>query len=102
MSYQQEHFTAIADKIRERTNTTDLIIPNDFPSKIDDVYWAGHADGNNAGYSMGWEDGEEYGYTMGFDAGYVEGERMGYYFGKTDGYNSGYSALENELLGGEW
>jgi hypothetical protein len=78
MSYQQENFTAIADKIRERTNTTDLIIPKDFPSKIDDVYRAGYTDGSNAGYSIGWE------------------------VGTTDGYNSGYSALEKELLGGAW
>ncbi len=41
MSVQQEKFKAIADKIREKTNTEDLIVPNDFADKIDDVYLAG-------------------------------------------------------------
>ena len=45
MSYQQQKFKAIADKIREYTGTTDLIIPNDFALKIDDVYEAGRAAG---------------------------------------------------------
>jgi hypothetical protein len=41
MSVQQEKFKAIADKIREKTGTEDLIKPNDFVNKIDDVYEAG-------------------------------------------------------------
>ena len=45
MSYQQNKFKEIADKIRERTGTTDPIIPKDFASKIDDVYEAGLAAG---------------------------------------------------------
>lgn len=45
MSYQQEKFKEIANKIREKTGTTTLIVPNDFASKIDDVYEAGRATG---------------------------------------------------------
>lgn len=41
MSIQQEKFTAIADKIREKTGTTDKIIPNEFVNKIDEVYEVG-------------------------------------------------------------
>ena len=45
MSYQQEQFKAIADKIREKTGTTDPIKPIDFANKIDEVYEAGLANG---------------------------------------------------------
>lgn len=38
MSIMQEKFKAIADKIREKLSITDLIKPNDFVNKIDDVY----------------------------------------------------------------
>lgn len=38
MSIQQEKFKAIADKIRQYLGIDDLIKPNDFASKIDDVY----------------------------------------------------------------
>ena len=41
MSIMQEKFKAIADKIREKLGTTDLIKPNDFVNKIDKVYEAG-------------------------------------------------------------
>ena len=41
MSIQQEKFKAIADKIREKTGTTEKIKPNNFADKIDDVYEAG-------------------------------------------------------------
>lgn len=44
MSIQQEKFKAIADKIRDKTGETDLIKPNDFVNKIDDVYDAGKKD----------------------------------------------------------
>lgn len=44
MSIQQEKFKAIADKIREKTNKTDVIKPNDFVNKIDEVYNAGGLD----------------------------------------------------------
>ena len=41
MSIQQEKLKAIADKIRDKTGETDLIKPNDFVNKIDDVYESG-------------------------------------------------------------
>lgn len=41
MSIQQEKFKEIADAIREKTGTTDLIKPIDFASKVDDVYEVG-------------------------------------------------------------
>lgn len=44
MSIQQEKLKAIADKIRKKTGETDLIKPNDFVNKIDDVYEAGMSD----------------------------------------------------------
>ena len=37
MSYQQERFKEIADKLREYTDTSALIAPRDFALKIDDV-----------------------------------------------------------------
>lgn len=41
MSIQQGKFKQIADKIREKLGTQDLIKPSDFVNKIDDVYKAG-------------------------------------------------------------
>ena len=41
MSVQQDKFKIIADKIREKTGTTEAIKPNNFAEKIDDVYQAG-------------------------------------------------------------
>ena len=49
MSIQQQKFKEIADKIREKTGTTDAIKPSEFASKIDDVYTAGQ---NAGGGSM--------------------------------------------------
>lgn len=44
MSIQQEKLKAIADKIRYKTGETNLIKPNDFVNKIDDVYESGMLD----------------------------------------------------------
>lgn len=41
MSTQIEKFKQIADKIREKTNSTEPMTANDFTDKIDDVYNAG-------------------------------------------------------------
>lgn len=41
MSIQQEKFTKIADAIREKTGTTDLIKPSEFASKVSEVFDAG-------------------------------------------------------------
>ncbi len=57
MSEQQEKFKAIADAIREKTGTSDLIKPSDFASKIEDVYTAGQNAGGG-GYDEGFEDGK--------------------------------------------
>ena len=46
MSTQQENFKKIADKIREKTNTTAPIKPSDFATLIDDVYIKGQESGN--------------------------------------------------------
>ena len=37
MSYQQEKFTEIADKLREKLGTRELIKPLDFAKKIDEA-----------------------------------------------------------------
>ena len=49
MSYQQEKFKEIADKIRELTDTTELIVPNEFATRLDDVYEAGRVAGGGDG-----------------------------------------------------
>lgn len=60
MSIQQDNFKAIADKIREKTGTTELIKPLDFASKIDDVYAAGQNSGGGGGsYDQGFADGKQ-------------------------------------------
>ena len=41
MSYQQEKFKEIADKIREKTGTEDAIKPSDFADKLTEVFDAG-------------------------------------------------------------
>lgn len=68
MSVQQEKFKAIADKIREKTNTEDLIKPNDFADKIDDVYEAG----KTSEYDRFWDNyqsnGERKGYNYAFQS----------------------------------
>lgn len=57
MSIQQENFKQIADKIREKTNTEDLIKPIDFVEKIDDVFEAGR----KKEYDMFWDAFQNYG-----------------------------------------
>lgn len=58
MSYQQEKFKEIADAIREKTGTVDLIKPSEFADKIEDVYIAGQNTGGG-GYDKGFEDGKK-------------------------------------------
>ena len=57
MSVQQDKFLAIANKIREKTNTEDLIKPNDFVDKIDDVFEAG----KTSEYDRFWDNLLNYG-----------------------------------------
>lgn len=58
MSVQQEKFKAIADKIREKTGSTDKIKPSEFADKIDDVYLAGQNSGGGS-YDEGYEEGKK-------------------------------------------
>ena len=51
MSYQQEKFKEIADKIREKTGTTDLIKPNQFVNKVDEIFEIG----KKAEYDRFWD-----------------------------------------------
>lgn len=48
---QQGKFRVIADKIRNCTGETEIILPNDFDDKIDDVYEAG----KKAAYDAFWD-----------------------------------------------
>lgn len=47
MSYQQDKFTEIADAIRDKLKTEEKIKPNDFASKINEVYEKGKAEGGD-------------------------------------------------------
>ena len=80
MSIQQDNFKAIADKIREKTGTTELIKPLDFASKIDDVYAAGQNSGGG-GYDEGFEAGKQAEYDAFWDTYQQNGERSNYYMG---------------------
>lgn len=62
MSIMQEKFKAIADKIREKLGITELIKPNDFADKIDDVYAAG----KKAEYDAFWDGVQDYGNRTGY------------------------------------
>lgn len=59
MSYQQDKFKEIADAIREKTGTSDLIKPSNFASKIDDVYSAGQNASGGGSYDEGIADGKQ-------------------------------------------
>lgn len=72
MSIQQEKFKIIADKIREKTGTAESIKPNDFASKIDDVYEQGKTDEYNKMWDRLQRNGENTYYTN-FFQGYCWG-----------------------------
>lgn len=78
MSYQQEKFKEIADAIRERTGTNDLIKPSDFASKIDDVYAAGQNASGGGGYDEGFADGKKAEQDAFWDAYQDKGNRRNY------------------------
>lgn len=67
MSGWSEKFKVIADKIREKLGTTDLIAPKDFASKIDDVYDAGRTDEWNAF----WDEYQDYGNRRNYDRAFA-------------------------------
>lgn len=64
MSEQQEKLKAIADKIREKTGEIDLIKPNDFVNKIEDVYNKGVSDGKQSQYDEFWDSYQDFGNRM--------------------------------------
>ena len=57
MSVQQEKFKIIADKIREKTGSKELIKPDDFAEKINDVYDSG----KKSEYDEFWDNFQNYG-----------------------------------------
>lgn len=63
MSIQQEKFKEIANKIRRYAKSEDLIKPNEFASKIDDVanvqFIDGQIEGKREGYAEGYPKGYE-------------------------------------------
>ena len=59
MSLQEENFSEIADKIREKTGTVALIAPNKFAEKIDTVYHTAYNAGETHGFIQGLDDGKE-------------------------------------------
>ena len=61
MSIQQQKFKEIADKIREKLGTTDVIKPSDFAGKIDEVYTAGQNAGGGGSDAPTYEQGFEAG-----------------------------------------
>lgn len=56
MSYQQDKFTEIANAIRAKTGTTDLIKPSEFASKISEIQVGGNTE---EAYNQGVADGKE-------------------------------------------
>ncbi len=66
MSVQQEKFKVIADKIREKTGTTELIKPNDFAEKIDEVYDSG----KKSQYDEFWDSFQQYGKRTLYDTAF--------------------------------
>ncbi len=96
MSIQQEKFKEIADKIREKTETVDLIKPSDFADKIEAVYAAGQSAGGGS-YDAGFADGKQAEYDAFWDAFQENGNRKVYNYsftGWTDEiYNPKYPIL---------
>lgn len=83
MSYQQEKFKEIADKIREKTGTTDLIKPSEFASKIDDVFAAGAASAppiEGDRYDEGYADGRDELIDKFWTSYQNNGSRTSYYY----------------------
>ena len=79
MSTQIERFTAMADKIREKTETTDKIIPNDFVNKIDDVYNKGVSDGKQSQYDLFWDNFQRYGNRKSYEYAFEKWDESAFY-----------------------
>lgn len=59
MSVQQEKFKEIANRIRQHLGGNELIKPNEFATKIDEVYSRGDTDGYMHGQADGIEQGRQ-------------------------------------------
>ena len=68
MSVQQEKFKEIADAIREKTGSTDLIKPSEFANKIDEVYEAGQ----QSEYDRFWDGYQEKGKRRAYWGAFAE------------------------------
>lgn len=68
MSVLQEKFKAIADKIREKTGSTELIVPNTFVNEIDNVYLAGEKKQT----TFFWDKYQNYGKREDYNHGFSE------------------------------
>lgn len=67
MSVQQEKFKEIADAIREKTGSTDLIKPSEFASKVGEVYEAGQ----QSEYDRFWDSLQQYGTRENYWGGFA-------------------------------
>lgn len=56
-----KHYTNIADKIREKTNGTEIIFPNEMADKVEEVYQKGVSDGEKSEYDRFWDNAQNYG-----------------------------------------
>lgn len=95
---QQGKFEVIADKIRSYTNDSNIIIPNQFDEKIDEVYGVGFG----SGYEAGEEDGYTYGYHDGYNLGYGEGFVGGNQSGMRAQYNAHWDTFQNNGNRKDW
>lgn len=56
-----KHYTNIAVKIREKTNETEFIFPNEMADKVEEVYQKGVSDGVKSEYDRFWDKFQNYG-----------------------------------------
>ena len=71
MSVQQEKFLEIADAIREKTGTTELIKPCEFAGKIKDVHDAGKQSAYDAFWDTFQQNGNRTDYCASFGCGWT-------------------------------
>lgn len=71
----KETLSAIADKIREKTNSTDKLLPGEFPAAIEEVYHAGYDKGkSDVGdnyYDTFWDCYQENGARLNYVSGFA-------------------------------
>ena len=72
MSVQQEKFLEIADAIREKTGTTELIKPCEFAGKIKDVHDAGKQSAYDAFWDAFQQNGNRTNYCASFGCGWTK------------------------------